>query len=129
LNRTPTLPRTAWKQYCNDWAHYRTFDAAAAAAFPGVNSSYKSDASLTFTSKKISVEGLLYVNGSFLTGGGGGQADVYGTMLVVGSSTMTNNSGVVVYFNEQAGKNVQWTRVVLVRQSWQDSNYAWPSGL
>jgi hypothetical protein len=124
-SRTMHMPKTAWKQYCNDWAHYRTFDNALP-AFPGVSASYTSPTTITETSNKISVEGLLYVGGSFLTGGGGGQADVYGTMLVVGSSTMTNNSGVTVYFNESAARNVQWTRISLSRVSWQDVLTPWP---
>ncbi|MDD5656932.1 MAG: hypothetical protein PHF00_06720 [Elusimicrobia bacterium] len=128
-NRTMSVPTTAWKQYCRNWAHYKTFDAAAPAAFPGLNSDWTSNPALSASSGKISVEGLLYVGGSFLTGGGGGQADVYGTMLIVGSSTMTNNSGVTVYFNEGASKNVRWSRIILSRVSWQDVLRPWPSGL
>jgi len=128
-NRTMSIPTTAWKQYCRNWARYQDFDSGAPATFPGLNSDWTSDSGLTASSNKISVSGLLYVGGSFLTGAGGGQADIYGTMLVVGSSTMTNNSGVTVYYNEEASKNVRWSRIVLSRVSWQDIIRLWPSGL
>jgi hypothetical protein len=126
-NRIMKMPTTAWKQYCNAWAHYQTFDSALA-SFPGISASY-APTGITETSGKVAVSGLLYVGGSFTTGGGGGNTDVYGTMLVVGSSTMTNNSGVTIYFNEEASKNVQWTRISLSRVSWQDYLSSWPAGL
>lgn len=126
------VPQDAWKQYCNNWSYYRTtFDGSAPASFPGLNSDYESSASLTYnpTGSKTAVKGLLYVQGSFSVGGGGGGSEINGVMYVLGSSTMTTNSAVTLYYNADAAKGMQTTQVILSRQSWQDVLYPWPSGL
>lgn len=127
-----TVPRDAWKQYCHDWSFYKTtFDGGASAAFPGLNSSYQSSASLTYnpTGNKTAVVGLLYVQGSFSVGGGGGGSEIYGVMYVLGTSTMTSNSSVTLYYNKEASSAIQTSQIVLSRQSWQDVLYDWPAGL
>lgn len=119
---TPKLPREAWKQYCNDWTYYRTtFDGAAPASFPGLNSDYLSADGLTYSpspNNKFAVQGLLYVGGSFSTSGGGGNSYVHGTMFVVGTATMTSSSGVTVFYNRDVAQNLKTTKIILNRKSW-----------
>jgi hypothetical protein len=132
---TMSMPPDAWKQYCNDWAHYLAeYDSGAPAAFPGLNSTaYTSPATCVpgaCTSSKLAVQGMLYVGGNFNNGGGGGgNSDVYGVLYSVGSSSQTANSPVDFYFNADAADAVQTTNVTLVRVSWQDELRDWPTGL
>ncbi len=131
-NHPMPIPSDAWKQYCNDWSHYQTFDPGAPPAFPGLNSNYAPTGLVMAGTGKTAVYGLLYVGGNIYSSGshaGGGQGDVYGAMYVVGTSTMTQNSGVTLYFDEGAASNLQTTTVVLTRASWQDSLTPWPSAL
>jgi hypothetical protein len=121
------MPTDAWKQYCGNWAHYQAFDAAAPAAFPGLNSSYKSATTITRNSDKLAFYGLLYVGGNFNQGGGGGgNSDIYGILYSAGSSTQTANSTVTFYYNAAASKGMQLTQIVLARVSWQDHLRPWP---
>ena len=135
-SRTMSMPTDAWKQYCNDWAFYRaTYDTAAPATFPGINTTTYSSPSACSPiggcqSSKIAVSGLLYVGGNFNNGGGGGgNSDIYGVLYAVGSATQTASSGVTFYFNAGAASQVQSTNVTLTRVSWQDVLTGWPSGL
>ncbi|MBI5631454.1 MAG: hypothetical protein HY921_11285 [Elusimicrobia bacterium] len=128
-NHSMAVPQTAWKQYCKNWAHYQTFDGSAPSAFPGLNSSYTSAASLTSSSNKLAVKGLLYVQENLSVGTGNGNTDVNGVMYILGSSTMSANSSVTLYYDEETGRNMKTTNVLLTRQSWQDVLYSWPSAL
>ncbi|MEK7859309.1 MAG: hypothetical protein AAB320_09240 [Elusimicrobiota bacterium] len=128
---TMFVPQDAWKQYCQDdaWDHYHDdFDPASPATFPGKNATYLSAANLTASSNKLAVSGMLYVQGNFNNGGGGGgQSDLYGVLYSVGSTTQTAASGVTFYYSANAAKNIQTTKIMLNRESWQDSLYGWPS--
>lgn len=128
---TMDVPSKAWKQYCNNWAHYKgTFDTTTPHAdFPGLNSDYE-PTGLTYPSSKVAVNGFLYVGGNFNNGGGGGgNSDVYGVLYAVGTTTMTANSAVTFYYNGQATANLVTTNVSLTRTSWQGEVRGWPSGL
>lgn len=134
--RNMEMPRDAWKQYCRNWAYFKsTFCNAAPcstsvpASFPGLDSAYLSPSGTMYNSKKIAVDGLLYVGGTLNSGGGGGQGDVYGVFLVVGTSTMTNNSGVTLYYNKGAAQALQTTKITLSRVSWREEVRQWPTGL
>lgn len=126
-----TMPKKAWKQYCNNWAKYRGYnnDSTEDAEFPGLNSTY--EATVTpITSSKISVNGFLYVGGNFNNGGGGGgNSDVYGVLYAVGTSTMSAASPIDFYYNGEATSGVITTNVSLTRSSWQGEVRGWPSGL
>ncbi len=124
------IPSDGWKQYCNDWAFYKSnFDGGAPSSFPGLNASY-APTGLTHSSSKLAVYGLLYVGGNFNNGGGGGgNSDVYGALYSMGSSSETAHSAVTIYFDADAAKNLQTTQIILTRASWQDSNVGWPSAL
>ncbi len=126
-----TMPVKAWKQYCNDWAAYRAYgnDSTEDAAFPGLESTYSATVT-ALQSKKVAVDGFLYVGGNFNNGGGGGGlSDVYGVMYAVGTSTLSNNSAVGFYYNGGATASLVTTNVSLTRVSWQDVLYGWPAGL
>ena len=126
-----TMPVKAWKQYCNSWASYTGYgnDSTAPAAFPGLNSTYSATVS-TLSSKKISVNGFLYVGGNFNNGGGGGGgSDVYGVLYAIGTSTLSAASPIDFYYNGSATSNIVTTNVSLTRVSWQDEVRGWPSGL
>lgn len=129
--KTMSVPQDAWKQYCNDWNYYRTtYDGAAPATFPGLNSDYQSAANLTYTSTKISFSGLTYVLGNFNNGGGGGgNTDMHGVLYTVGTSTLAANSPIVFFYDAQSARSIQTTQIVLSRVSWQDHLVPWPSGL
>jgi hypothetical protein len=122
------MPPNAWKQYCEPtyaWPHYTgSFDNAGGAVFPGLNSSYQSPSSCTPTacsSAKLFTNGLLYVSGYMSGPTGGGGADFYGVMYVLGTTTDTANSqSSTFYYNQSAAQGLQLTQVMLVRQSWQD---------
>jgi hypothetical protein len=128
-SHTMSIPSDAWKQYCNDWAVYQGYDAGAPTSFPGMSSSY-SPAGLTKAGTgKTAVYGLLYVGGNFGGAGGGGQADIYGALYSVGSSSETSNSGVTFYYDAAAASNLQTTAIILSRVSWQDTLNGWPPAL
>jgi hypothetical protein len=129
---TMALPQNAWKQYCNNWGHYQPFDNAEPTLFPGLDSTYLSDASLTYTptpNGKFAVQGFMYVGGAFSTSGGGGSSYIYGNMLCQGSVTVASNSGVTVFYNKDSGSNIRTKKVNLRRVLWQDMVLTWPSGL
>lgn len=128
------VPRTAWKQYCNNWAHYLSefSDPDAPAAFPGLDSTYLSSTTFTHNPNpngKFAVQGFMYVGGAFSTSGGGGNAFVYGNMLAQGSVSIAANSGVTVFYNKEAAQNIRTKKVNLRRILWQDQVLPWPSGL
>ncbi|MBI3298084.1 MAG: hypothetical protein HYZ75_07970 [Elusimicrobia bacterium] len=126
------IPQTAWKQYGNDWAHYRPFDTAEPDTFPGLDSTYLSASNLTYTPSpdgKTAIRGFIYVGGAFSTSGGGGNAYIYGTMFSKGSVSVAANSGVTVYYNKEAANGIHTKRVILSRVSWQDVLRQWPAGL
>ena len=135
------LPPTAWKQYGNDWSYYTGGGPACSiswndttsgrpATFPGLNSSYLSDSSITvsISDSKALVNGFLYVGGNLTAGGGAGQTKIVGAAYVVGSVTLGSNN-ICVFYTDAAGGNITTTRLILTRQSWQDSTRGWPTGL
>jgi len=131
---TMAVPRTAWKQYCNNWAHYMSenFDATEPAEFPGLDSSYQSPLGATWAptpNGKFAVQGFMYVGGAFSTSGGGGNAFIYGNMLAQGSVSIAANSGVTVYYNKESAKAIRTKKVNLRRILWQDQVLPWPTGL
>ncbi|MBI3553948.1 MAG: hypothetical protein HY077_15745 [Elusimicrobia bacterium] len=129
-NYTMKMPAMAWQQYCEPalaWPHYTsTFDSAAPATFPGLNStSYTSPSACSSTkncqSSQLFSNGMLYVTGYMAQGGGGGGTDFYGVMYVLGTTTMTASSqNSTFYYSDDAAKGLQLTQVILARQSWQD---------
>lgn len=126
------VPTTAWKQYCNNWATYRTYDNAEPVEFPGLDSTYLSADALTYAPTpggKHAIQGFMYVGGSFSTSGGGGNAYIYGNMLCQGSVTVASNSGVTVWYNRESAKSIRTKKVNLRRVSWQDQVKPWPSSL
>lgn len=129
------MPSDAWKQYGNNWTHYRdVFDQTAPAAFPGLTAtSYTSPAVCVPSfcrSEKLAVNGFLYVGGNFNNGGGGGgNSDIYGMLFAVGSATQTASSQVTFYYNADAANGLVTTNVSLTRVSWRDEVRGWPSGL
>lgn len=137
---TVELPRTAWKQYGNDWEYYRTnsdacgehwTDPTAPASFPGLTSSYKSPAgtTMTFSSPgKVMVNGFTYVGGNLSAAGGAGQSVLVGAFFVLGTVTLGSNN-ICVFYTEEAGQNLLTTNLTLTRQSWQDIVLPWPAGL
>ena len=125
------VPNDAWKQYCNDWAFYKSeFDPANPhVSFPGLDSTDQRNG-LTYNSDKISVNGFLYVGGNFNNGGGGGgNSDVYGMLYAVGSSTLNAASPVDFYYNGNVTSALQTTNVSLTRESWRHVIRGWPGGL
>ncbi len=135
-SRAVTVPRQAWKQYCNDWSFYLTeFNSDAwltanhPTACPGLFSTYLSPATMTATIDPV-FQGMLYVGGDF-TGptGGGNTTLIYGIIFVRGHVYLNSNSHVTVYYDSAASSSLQTTQVILSRQSWQDVLYQWPSGL
>ncbi|MFH1725882.1 MAG: hypothetical protein ABII00_14835 [Elusimicrobiota bacterium] len=67
--------------------------------------------------------------GGFSSSGGGGNSYIYGALYVVGSVTTTANSGVTVFYNQDAGDNIATTKIILARESWRGILDHWPSGL
>lgn len=138
---TVKFPRSAWKQYGNDWDYYKAGGPACSESwndstagrpvnFPGLNSSYLSDESITktFTSGKVLINGFIYVGGNITSGGGGGQSVFVGAAYVVGSVSFTSNNNCFFYTDEAASQIIT-TDVNLTRQSWLDSTAKWPTAL
>jgi hypothetical protein len=138
---TIKMPRSAWKQYGNDWAYYKAGGPACGESwndttasrpvnFPGINSSYQSDANITMTvtSGKAITNGFIYVGGNIVTGGGAGQSIFVGSAYVVGSVTLGSNN-ICFFYTDEAAQRIVTTDVRLTRQSWLDSRQAWPSAL
>jgi len=130
------IPRQAWKQYCNDWSYYLSnyntdswLTSHYPTSCPGLYGAYLSPAAMTKSISPV-VEGLLYVNGNFIGPQGGGNTDmVYGVIFVKGFVSLNSNSHVKVYYSSDASTALHTTRVVVVRQSWQELPPFWPSGL
>ncbi|MBI5239725.1 MAG: hypothetical protein HY926_04575 [Elusimicrobia bacterium] len=126
-----TVPKTAWKNYCNEWAAYQAYDANAAgqpACFGSINSTYQASG-VTY---KISptVRGFMYVGGNLsLPNGGGNDGIIHGAMVVMGSADVNTNAHGRIYYDDNVAAQVMVTRIVLTRQSWQDLVLPWPSGL
>lgn len=141
---TVHLPRTAWRQYganSTEWNYYKAGGPACSeswsdttpslpATFPGLNSNYKSDATITktFSGGKVLVNGFIYVGGNITAGGGGGQSVLVGSAYVVGAIGFTGNNNCFFYTDEAASRMVT-TNVNLSRTSWLDSMQTWPTAL
>lgn len=123
------MPTTAWKQYCRSWATYKAWDAAAAPSFPGLDSAYESDEDINVVGSKVLVNGLMYVGGNAGLGNGGGNAEFYGVIYVVGQVSLDSNSQATVYYNKGAAENIRTAKIILSRTSWKDSLRTWPPGL
>lgn len=126
-----SVPETAWRQYCNNWAHYQSFDGDAPASWPGADSVYESSPTLTFnpTGNKTAIQGFMYVGGNFSVGGGGGSCEIYGALFIVGNVTIDSASGVVVYYNKVAAEGIKTRSINLSRYSWEGLVRQWPSHL
>lgn len=129
------MPADAWKQYGNNWTHYRdVFDQSAPAAFPGLTATSYTSPTVCVPafcrSEKLAVNGFLYVGGNFNNGGGGGgNSDIYGMLYAVGTASQTASSQVTFYYNANATNGLVTTNVSLTRVSWRDEVRGWPSGL
>lgn len=127
---SPKMPTKAWKQYCNSWATYQAYDTAEPASFPGLTSSYFSDANLAPVAlTKICVWGFMYVGGNLNWGGGGGNADFVGVVYVNGQGNLGANSHANIWYNGDVSANVVTTNIVLTRQLWKETKMSWPAGL
>ena len=136
---TVPFPQKAWQQYGNDWAYYLAGGPACSASwndttagrpatYPGKASTYVSDPAITvtFSDSKVFVNGFLYVGGNWNQAGGGGQTKVAGAAYVVGNVNIGSNN-VCVFNTAAASQNLKTTKIVLVRESWQDKVLsAWP---
>ncbi|MDD2806702.1 MAG: hypothetical protein PHV33_14215 [Elusimicrobiales bacterium] len=138
---TIKMPRTAWKQYGNDWDYYKDGGPACGESwndttpslpddFPGINDSYRSDENITMTvtSGKAITNGFIYVGGNITTGGGAGQSIFVGAAYVVGTVTLGSNN-ICFFYTDEAAKQILTTDVRLTRQSWLDSRQTWPAWL
>lgn len=119
------MNQTAWKQYGNNWAGYNFGDGTKPANFPGLDSDYLSPLGLTYVVSKVPVAGFFYIGGNFGPGGGGGNTNIYGIMLIQGNATFAQNN-IMVYYNDEASANIRSLRLVLVRKSWQGERMGWP---
>ncbi len=125
-NETISVPQEAWKQYCQDWSHYQTFDGGAASSWPGVTSTYKSASTLTYSGiSKAFLHGLLYVGGDITQSGGGGNGDIIGAAIVGGAANLGANSHATIWYNSDVAAAMHTSTLVLGRQTWQE--ISWPS--
>jgi hypothetical protein len=123
------VPTTSWKQYCNDWAYYRSnFDSAPAASpacFGDINNEYRA----VGVTKSITpaMRGFVYVGGNLTLPNGGGSSDLlHGVIIVNGTADINSNSHCKVYYNPDTSATIRTNKVYLVRTSWVDSTQAWP---
>lgn len=124
---TAAVPPNAWKEYglnSTTWAHYKTFDPAAPANFPGLSSTYQSAASYPLTN--VLVHGFLYSDGQ-LEFQGSGNTVLHGAFHT--ASEINVNANITVYYDANLlvvtqGKS-SYTRV-----SWKElPGQGWPAGL
>lgn len=122
------VPAKAWKQYCNDWTAYQAYDSGAASAsacFGGLTNSY----SASGVTKSISpaIHGFVYVGGTLTIPKGGGNSDLlHGVAIIQGTANIDSNSHAHIYYDPDVAENIVTTKIVLIRQSWQDIVRDWP---
>lgn len=130
---TATVPPTAWKQYCNDWAYYRTeYDPALPIATPACFGDIDNGYRPTGLTKSINpaIHGFMYVGGNLTLPNGGGSSDLlHGAIIVNGNADINSNSHCKVYYDASVASNILTTNIYLVRQSWQDTTTPWPATL
>ena len=131
-NYAATVPKTAWKNYCNDWAAYKDYEPSNAAVelikpcFGSINSSYQASGA-TYTIGPA-VKGFMYVGGNLsLPNGGGNSGILHGAIVVNGAADVNTNAHGRIYYDNTVAANILVTRVVLTRYSWQDVVLEWPS--
>lgn len=124
-----SVPKKAWKQYCNAWSEYQSFDPGAPASFPGLSSSYQAAAGLVHSTHKLAVKGLFYVGGNMTVGGGGGSTAINGVLVVRGQTTLTSGSHVTVYYDNEVADEIVTIQPKLTRSSWKAILAGWPAGL
>ena len=128
-NYAATVPPTAWKNYCNDWASYQAYDPAAVgqpACFGSINSSYQASG-VTYTIGPT-MKGFMYVGGDLsLPNGGGNSGILHGCIIVEGNADVNTNSHGRIYYDHTVAAQILTTRIVLTRLSWQDIVLEWPS--
>lgn len=120
----------------NAWMEYQKFDTAAKNEYPGDNGYHAVKANYVLGSipgvegaasgGDVGYYGFLYVGGNLNIAG---DADIYGAVWVVGTSTFGSaaSSNNDVFFNDQLV--LPTLNVVLVRQTWNEvlpSKQAWP---
>lgn len=121
------IPSTAWRQYCNDWATYKSnYDPGTPySSCPSPSSGY-APASLT-KSIDPAIHGLVYVGGDLTIPNGGGNSDlIHGVFIVQGAADINANSHAHVYYDSLIAANIQTTVILLTRQSWKDVVRQWP---
>ncbi len=129
--RNATVPPKAWKQYCNDWAYYRSnYDStppATPACFGDINNSYSASDTKSINP---SLHGFVYVGGNLTLPNGGGSTDLlHGAMIVKGTADINSNSQCRIYYDPEVAANILTTNLNLARQSWEGIVMPWPSGL
>src|SRR5439155_11510993 len=67
------LPTTAWREYGNNWSYYKSNWDLGAPPWPGQNGNYDPGVVPEFLSN-LSVNGFVYVGGTFSINGGGNAA-------------------------------------------------------
>jgi len=122
------LPPEAWKQYCNDWAYYRSeFDSAppaSPACFGSLNNSYRTTG-ITIPIDPA-IHGFLYVGGNLTLPNGGGSDDLlHGVIMVMGIADINSNSHCRIYYDPEVAASIMTTNITLSRQSWQDTTAQW----
>ena len=123
------VPPKAWRQYCNDWGEYQSFDAGAPASFPGLASTYAPAPGLTHYTNKLALRGIMYVGGNMNIGGGGGTTVINGVLVVQGQTTLTSGSHVTLYYDNDVSDDLITLQPKLTRLSWRAVLAGWPSGL
>lgn len=125
------VPPKAWRQYCNNWAYYRSnYDStppASPACFGDVNNSYSAN---TTKSIEPSLHGFVYVGGNLTLPNGGGSTDLlYGAIMIKGTADINSNSHCRIYYDPAVAANIAVTKPSLARKSWEALVLPWPGGL
>lgn len=119
-NIVATVPATAWQEYGNDWAYYKTnFDPTCPyATYAAASSAGYLCSGKTYTISGALLWGFLYTGGSQgLTGGG--NARILGTLISANNTSMST-SNCTLYFDPDVASNVKLSNVIISRLSWKE---------
>jgi len=121
------LPPEAWKEYGNNWAHYKTFDAGAPATYAAAVSASYLAVNKTYPLTNVLVHGFVYTGGNQGLQGGG-NCNLNGALLSNQNATM-GTSSMVIYYDDNVAEGIQVQGVNLKVHSWYEVKPDWPSGL
>jgi hypothetical protein len=119
------LPPEAWREYGNNWAHYKTFDPGAPATFAAAAASSYQALNKTYYLNNVLLHGFLYTGGNQGLVGGG-NCNINGSLYSANNATM-GTSTMGIYYDDSVTSSLRLTGVNIRQAAWYEVKGEWPA--